>query len=255
MTRYDPDLISALAAGRLAPDEAAALEKEIAGDARAAAELAAHRLTLDTIHGAPTPVLSAEERTELHGRVAAALHLEDGAATRVVAPQRRVPWRPLAVAAAALAVMAGIVPLVGLLSMDGDDVALTTQLTTEVSPRNGAEETATPAATVGDAADVTENGDSTADLLSAESWEVDASKAVESLLVDPAGLIAAAEDGLTTCAQEAADLLGETAALSGAPFHLDTGDAVIWFISPDGTTLESVAIFASADCALLAVHP
>ncbi len=133
MAKYDPDRIAALAAGLLEPAEAAALEKEIAADPRAAAELAAQRLALEALRRAPAPVLSAEERTELRRAVAAALNLEEAPAAAVVSSRRRVPWRPLAVAAAALAVVAAVVPLVGLLSVGDDQTAMTSQAESDMS--------------------------------------------------------------------------------------------------------------------------
>ena len=128
MAKYDPDRIAALAAGALDPAEAAVLEAEIAADPRAAAELAAQRLALEAIHRAPAPLLSAAERTDLRRAVAAALHLEDSAqpAAAALASRRRVPWRPLAVAAAALTALVAAVPLFGLLSVGDDEASQTT---------------------------------------------------------------------------------------------------------------------------------
>lgn len=253
MARYDPDRIAALAAGQLRPDEAVALEREIAGDPRASAELAAQRLALDAFHLSPAPVLSAEERTDLRRAVAAALNLEESAVTRAVPVQRRLPWRPIAVAAAALAVIAGIVPLVGLLSVGGEQAAMTTTAEATLAARNGAEESTPDAAlTTGDTESYADDGDSTVGVLSTGVPSPEAARAIEALLADPAALVASAEEGLATCAAEAAALLGEGQTLSGAPLHLESGEAVAWFSSPGGSSLESLAIFDAADCTLLA---
>jgi hypothetical protein len=256
MNRYDPDRIAALAAGQLRPDEAAVAEREVAADPRAAAELAAQRLALAALRRAPLPLLSAEERTELRSRVAAALNLEESAVARVVSTKRRVPWRPIAVAAAALAVIAAVVPLAGLLSVGGDQAAMTTAAEATLAARNGAQEpaaaTTVPPGALGDYAD---DGDLTAGMLGIEGLGAEAAQAVERLLADPAALIAAADEGLTTCADEAADLLGGAGRASAAPVPLASGEAVAWFVSPGGAAVESLAIFDPADCTLLAASP
>lgn len=122
MPRYDPETIAALAEGRLDPEEAAALEREIAADPVAAAELAAQRLALEALTAIPRPELTPSERTELRAAVADAI----GIAVAEPAPastQRAVPWGSLGIAAAALAAIVAIVPATGLLSTGGDDAA------------------------------------------------------------------------------------------------------------------------------------
>ena len=247
MARYDPDLIAALAAGQFPPEEATALEREIAGDPRAAADLAAQRLALEALHRAPAPILSAEERTELRRRVAAALNLEEGTVARVVSVRRRVPWRPLAVAAAALAVIAAIVPLTGLLSVGGDEVAMTTTAQAEIAARNGAEEAAPDVAE-----NYSDDGDLTAGLLGTQSYSPDPARAAEEMLADPSALLSSSAEGLALCDDEAAALLGENERLAAARLPLAEGEAVVWFLSPDGISLEKLAIFDAADCRLLA---
>ena len=255
MNRYDPDRIAALAAGQLRPDEAAAAEREIADDPRAATELAAQRLALEALRRAPAPLLSAEERTELRSRVAAALNLEESAVARVVSSRRRVPWRPIAVAAAAVAVIAAVVPLVGLLSVGGDQAAMTTAAEAAIGARNGVEETAPDAALTESAEDYADDGDLTAGVLGAGSLAAEAADAVERILADPVELFASAEDDLATCAPEAAALFGEAANLTAASLPLPSGEAVAWFSSPDGAAVESLAVFDPADCSLLAGSP
>jgi len=255
MARYDPDRIAALAAGQLRPDQAAAAEREIAGDPRAATELAAQRLALETLRRSPAPLLSAEERTELRSRVAAALNLEESTVTRVVSSRRRVPWRPIAVAAAALAVIAAVVPLIGLLSVGGDRAAMTTSAEATVAARNGSEEAAPDAALTEGVEDYADYGGITPGVLGAGSLAAEAAQAVDRLLADPAELFSSAEDDFTTCAREAADLLGEAAKPAAAPLPLPSGQAVAWFISSDGAMVESLAVFDPGDCTLLAGSP
>ncbi|MEE9298227.1 MAG: hypothetical protein V3V29_04250 [Acidimicrobiia bacterium] len=118
MPRYDPETIAALAEGRLEPEEAAALEREIAGDPVASADLAAQRLALEALAAAPPAELTPSERTELRAAVADALGIV--ASDPIGEPRRRTaPWASLGIAAAALAALVAIVPVVGLLSTGG----------------------------------------------------------------------------------------------------------------------------------------
>jgi hypothetical protein len=122
MPRYDPDLIAALAEGRLDPEEAATLEREITADPIAAAELAAHRLVLETIGATEAPRMTMAERSTLRESVSSALGVTAAEHTETAStPTRRVPWGSLGFAAAALAGLVAIVPVVGLLSTGGDD--------------------------------------------------------------------------------------------------------------------------------------
>lgn len=243
MTRYDPELLAALVAGDLSPDEAAALQRRIADDPEATAELGAQRLARQALRDAPGPMLSAEERTQLRRAVADALHVEAPAVADARPRLRR--WRPLALAAAALAALAISVPLVTLLSMRGDDTALTTLAQADLTARS-LEETV-PASEAADA-------ESGAALLGAE--EQDASQAyLADLLADPAGLIASADPALTACSAEARALLGgEASAAPVAPTPED-GDLVAWLVSPDGITVSRLAVFRVDGCRLVASHP
>jgi len=247
MPKYNPDRIAALAAGSLGPAEAAALEKEIAADPRAAAELAAHRLALAALHRAPTPVLSAEERSELRRAVAAALNLEEAPVSAASSSRRRVPWRPLAVAAAALAVIAAAVPLVGLLSIGDDQAAVTVGDAANMSARSAEEDgqESLPGA---------QDGTGDPAVLGAERTFA-AENAIEDLLADPASLIASADADLSTCRAEADDLLGEENDPTAAALDREAGELLVWFVSVDGATVQSLAVFDPADCSLLASHP
>ena len=251
MAKYDPDRIAELAAGLLEPAEATALEQEIAADPRAAAELAAQRLALEALRRAPAPVLSAEERTELRRAVASALNLEEAPTAAVVSSRRRVPWRPLAVAAAALVIVAAVVPLVGLLSVGEDQTAMTTQAGSAVSPRTGEED--------GDAGLLNESLPGTTVTSTSDSTVAMTYTAIppmiEGLLADPAALIAEADTDFSTCRAEAEDLLGKAGNPAGAAVPWESGEVVVWFVSVDGATVQSLAVFDPAGCLLLASPP
>ncbi len=247
MAKYDPDRIAELAAGLLEPAEAAALEQEIAADPRAAAELAAQRLALEAFRRAPAPMLSAEERTELRRAVAAALNLEEAPAVAVASSRRRVPWRPLAVAAAALAIVAAVVPLVGLLSVGEDQTAMTTQAGSAVSPRTGEED--------GDSANESTFGGVGPLGVESTPGMTYSAQAIEGLLADPAALFAEADTDFPTCRAEAEDLLGKAGDPAGAAVPWESREVVVWFVSVDGATVQSLAVFDPAGCVLLASHP
>ena len=128
MPRHDPDVIAALAEGRLDPDEAAALEREISTDPIASAELAAHRIALAAAADAPKPSMSMTERSELRDAVAEALGIGDEEPAVDPTTERRVPWASLGIAAATLAGLMAIVPIAGLLSTGGADDAASLEL-------------------------------------------------------------------------------------------------------------------------------
>jgi hypothetical protein len=261
MSRYDPDRIAALAAGSLDPAEAAAFEAEIAADPRAAAELSAQRLALGAIRRAPAPVLSADERTELRRAVAAALHLEES--PRLVAAaastHRRVPWRPLAVAATALAALVAAVPLFGLLSVGGDGSAGTTVAIAATTTLPGDAATAE-----GQEYDLTDDGSSAeAATLGATTPEIDlsgarafgaAEKAVAALIADPGLLFGPAPTDLVPCLDEARILL-QAADPTGVRLALESGELAVWFLSDDGTTAYRLVALDPATCEFLAAYP
>lgn len=123
MPRHDPDAIAALAEGRLDPEEAATLEREIAADPIAATQLAELRIALEAAAEAVRPELTVSERSDLRAAVADALGITTPDAVAQTAPGR-VPWGSLGIAAAALAGLIAVVPVVGLLSTDGaNDIA------------------------------------------------------------------------------------------------------------------------------------
>lgn len=249
MAEHDSERIAALAAGLLSPAEAEALEREIAGDPRAAAELAAHRLALGAFRDSPAPVLSAEERTELRRKVAEALNLGDVPAPRPAATRRRVAWRPLAVAAAALAVIAAVVPLSGLLSIGEDQAALTTVAATMTAREEAGDSLAT-AGPLSDGSNTTALGEYATTTL--ESARGAAALAAETL-ADPRVLLQAAEPGFDLCAEEGRETLGTRGAAGGLLVD-ESGDFAAWFLIADGA-VDRVALFDPIDCRLLATAP
>ena len=112
MTRYDPDIIAALAEGRLDPDEAARIERELASDPAALQALEAQRAALVALAAAPEPQLTDLERAGMHAAIAEAIGLVEPDLMAAAAP-RRVPWGSLGIAAAALAGLVAVVPVVG----------------------------------------------------------------------------------------------------------------------------------------------
>ncbi len=152
MPRFDSETITALAEGRLDPEEAAALEREIAADPVAAAELAAQRLALEALGTAPPVELTPSERAELRAAVADAI----GIAEPEPAPdpvKRAVPWGSLGIAAAALVALVAIVPVAGLLTT-GEDEAQNLELAAAVTTTSAvteAESRSAPAADIAEA--------------------------------------------------------------------------------------------------------
>jgi hypothetical protein len=264
MAKYDPDRLAALAAGSLDPAEAAAFEAEIAADPRAAAELAAQRLALDAIRRAPAPVLSAAERTDLRRAVAAALHLEDSPEpSAVVAARRRLPWRPLAVAAAALAALVAAVPLFGLLSTGDDEATMTTiALAATTMARDGSVATSGDGGLEGFGVEsggttsaATTLGATAPEFTSSEERALnEAGKAVADLIADPALLFGSAPAGTIPCRDEARILL-EAGDPTGRRLYWDGDQLAVWFLSADGATVQRLVAFRPATCEFLAAYP
>lgn len=271
MTRFDPELISALAEERLAPGEAEALEREIAGDPDAAAELAAQRRALAVLRGAPAVRLTEAESVLLRAAVAESLGLSSQAAPAASRARRRAPWGAIAVAAASLVAIVAIVPSIGLLNTGGDDATDTTVLAGTATEQEAAtrDEAAadggqvlqaepTPAAAEGEA-------------LSEELAEAVPPPVATTVAADMAAAVTAVDPALQrlfdenlapdpdptvdSCRDQAVGVLGvETAdGLSGALITLDEGgEAVVWFVEDDGG-LDAAAAFSTSDCILLAV--
>jgi hypothetical protein len=257
MADYDLDRIAALAAGTLDSAEAAVLEAQIAADPRAAAELAAQRRALQAIAAAPAPSLSPTERGDLHASVAAALHLERWPRPAPVPPKHHIPWRALALAAGLAAIIAAV-PIIGLRSVGGGGEAATTVAlatsTAAAAPRQTAPASTTNApAGTGDLA-----------TLGAEADQMfaftDADQAADSLFAAPQPLFAPAPEQAahpneaSPCADAAEDALGSGAQV-GPLLEINAGEAVVWFVSADGLTVERLLILDTATCSTLAARP
>lgn len=115
------DLIAALAEGRLDAQQAAAAERAIAQDPKAAAALAQHRRALDATRATPPATLTADERARVRLAVAGAIGFDRNPVP--AAPSRRTPWAAISIAAATLAALVAVVPLSGLLTSDGQDTS------------------------------------------------------------------------------------------------------------------------------------
>lgn len=122
MHSHDPDLVAALADGSLGREQAAAAEADVAACARCSADLEAQRTALNAIATAEVPRLSATEIASLRAAVAAAVDIEPLARPAATAP-RRISWPAIGLAAAALAGIVAVVPVLGLLSTSGEDTA------------------------------------------------------------------------------------------------------------------------------------
>ncbi|MBM3695109.1 MAG: hypothetical protein FJW79_04140 [Actinobacteria bacterium] len=265
MAKYDLDRIAALAAGSLPPEEAAVLEAAIAADPRAAAELAAQRLALQAVRRAPAPVLSADERAELRRAVAAALHLDRSPQPVTAISRRRMNWRPLALAGAALAALVAAVPLFGLLSVgEGDRAALTTAALEASAPSTT---TGDYAAAEGDDAEILSGvAGQTPEATLAESLATttvpataraltDADKAVADLVAAPAALFStAAPAAPIPCLAEARILLRHDDPL-GFDLPREAGALAVWFLSEDGATVSRLVAFDPSSCDFLAAYP
>ncbi len=289
MTNFDPELIAALAEGTLEPAEAEALERAIAADPAAAADLAAQREALAMLRDAPDVVLSIEESHELRAGVAEALGIELAPATPPPAKDRRqVPWPAIAVAGASLVALVAIIPTIGMLTTGSDDAgdvalpaatvaqeeAAVAESETFGTAREGADAdnaapTTTPAALPQEAPEAMLEADTAQDDMAADGAGVsttmapslefpliDVDPALARTLEDFAALRAAADPAIEICRPEAVATLGEELAgdLTATLTMLENGtEAVVWFV-PGFETLMEAAAFDSADCSLLFIN-
>lgn len=126
MHNHDQDLIAALAEGTLDGAAAAAASADIAGCSTCSADLAAQRTAIVAMAGVSPVALTAAESARLRSAVASAIGIEP-TPTPVSAPRaRRTPWGAIAIAAASLAGIVGVVPVIGLLSQGSNDSAAAT---------------------------------------------------------------------------------------------------------------------------------
>jgi hypothetical protein len=274
MTYFDPELIAALAEGRLPPAEAAALEREIGADPAAASELAAQRRALHAITALAPATLSDPERQRLRSSVAAELGLDTAPEPLSTRPRRtrRIPWPAVAVAAASLVAIVAVVPGLGLLSTDDGDSSATFVLADEAADTTDLRASQEGAPEPGDGgqvgAGVPDNGADTDAALESEAATTTAAAALptddETLrdldpglrrLLDEPSLLLEFETppDPAPCAGEALQILGAaTSADLGAVVVplTDGAGSIVWFLSADGT-IRSAAAFSPADCTLL----
>ena len=274
MPRFDLDTIAALAEGRLDPERARELERGIASDPVASAELAAHRTALAAARTAPSPTLSDDERSTLHASIASALGLEEPEAAQAPSAPRRVPWAAISLAAAALVALVSIAPLADLLSTGSETAAATTlgalELTTTPPQAD-----ASVVITGGESPDA---GFESATTTAAGTTTI-AGGTVRSSLGDPAvrervvdefdlakstGPGLAEPDDETPCLAEGRAYLeeanGQASLEAGALFTLsfetDGGATIVVFytVAEDGS-LDIAGGYDQADCALLVTYP
>ena len=274
MPRFDLDTIAALAEGRLDPERARELERGIAADPVASAELAAHRTALAAARTAPAPTLSADEQATLHASIASALGLDEPAAAQASSAPRRVPWMAISLAAAALVALVSIAPLADLLSTGSDTAAATTlgalELTTTPPQAD-----ASVAITGGESPNV---GFESATTTAAGTTTI-AGDTVRSSLGDPAvrervvdefdlakstGAGPAEPDDETLCLAEGRAYLeeanGQASLEAGAQFTLsfeteDGATIVVFYTVAEDGSLDLAGGFDQADCALLVTYP
>ena len=273
MSHFDSDLIAALAEGSLDPDRAAALEREIAADPAAAAELSAQRAALGAIREASPIAMSDAERTRLRASVAEQLGIVRETSPKPAAVRRRrIHWPAIGVAAASLVAIVAIVP--GVLRTAGDDADRAGTMVLAEEDATGS--TRPPSADMADttapafdaaAPEVLGSPEETTTAQAGEDGQVattitptttTAAATTTARSVDPGlqDLIAAgvlvADDSVSACEAAARELVGEDAVASLVPF--EGRDAVAWFI-PGPEDPEALAVFDAADCALLASLP
>jgi hypothetical protein len=132
MHDHDADLVAALAEGSLAAEAARSAASEIDACRECSTDLSAQRTALDAVAAAPIPALSTLEAAQLRSAVASELSIP--VVPAVSGRRRRTPWGAIAVAAASLAGIVAIVPVLGLLSTtDGGDAADTIPVALEES--------------------------------------------------------------------------------------------------------------------------
>lgn len=277
MPRFNLDTIAALAEGRLDPERARELERGIAADPVASAELAAHRTALAAARTAPSPTLSDDERSTLHASIASALGLEEPGAAQASTTPRRVPWAAISLAAAALVALVSIAPLADLLSTGSDTAAATTLGALELTTTT-AQADASIAVTGGESSDANLPGFESATTTAAGTTTM-AGDTVRSSLGDPAvrervvdefdlakstGTGPAEPDDETPCVAEGRAYLEEAngqasleaGALFALSFETEDGAAIVVFytVAEDGS-LDLAVGYTQADCALLVTYP
>lgn len=110
MSDYNPELITELINGRLSPDERRAALARIGADPELQSEYETQLVVASLLNEAPSPTMTAAERSGLHTALRQQLHLDDAPVPIAVAPSRwQRWWAPIAGLAAAAAVVIGAV--------------------------------------------------------------------------------------------------------------------------------------------------
>jgi len=275
MHDHDTDLIAAVAEGLLDDDGRA--RADIMSCARCRAELADHETALAALRTAPEPSLSPVESTSLRAAVADAVGLPlPEPSTEEQVSRRRIPWPALAVAAASLAAIVGVVPVVGLLNTSGgDDAGAGVALDVADS-----EADAPPAIERGDDEAVFEADALPQDVeLSAEPQTTIAAETTTTALPADGGTVGATVGGTpltesdldrllasrvglapfevsadTTCRDAAVTVLGGEAVAIEQPAVVDGRDGVVYVILEDGHPAGFV-VLARDDCMELYAGP
>jgi hypothetical protein len=262
MPEFDAETIAALAEGRLDPERAGELERAIASDPDAAADLAAQRAALAAVTSAPLPTLSPAERSGLRAAVAEAIGVTATPA-QSPSPARRVPWGAIGVAAAALAALVAVVPLAGLLRSSGGSALTTTAAAFEaptttvalLGPQEDATLGTTQAPSVTEPTGAASAPETTVAGATAENDGGDQSRVLDAF--DKAyttATAAIAADTTTPCAVEASAALGTTT-LYTVDLEDETGAIVVvlYAVGEDGSV--TAIGYDPVDCAVVFTTP
>jgi len=110
MSDHDLDLITELINGRLSPDERRAALARVAADPQLRSEYETQVAVASLLSEAPSPSMTAAERSEMHTVLRQQLNLDDSTAPVVAAPSRwQRWWAPVTGLAAVAAVIIGVV--------------------------------------------------------------------------------------------------------------------------------------------------
>jgi len=277
MPRFDPELIAALAEGTIDPARAETLEREIAADPAATAELAAQRAALSAIAEAEQPTLLPAERDRIRSAIATELGIVTAAEE---APQsRRIPWGSVAIAAASLVGVVAVVPVVGLLSAGGDDasgsIAAEAATTAPAATQDldlGATSFAEEMPTAGaerDSAETTEQDDGFFDTSATTTVPTTTTAPTATTALPVAGTLVPSDDLLTRiierlpddpraasvadegCNTAARELFESDAALFAHTERLDEIDVIAYYLIDTDGVRGPVAVFDLADCSLI----
>ncbi|MGB5169384.1 MAG: hypothetical protein WBP49_13385 [Acidimicrobiia bacterium] len=110
MSDHDLDLITELINGHLSPDERRAALARVAADPELQSEYESQLAVSSLLSDAPSPTMTAAERSELRTALRQQLNLDSAPAAAVIAPSRwQRWWAPATGLAAAAAVIIGVV--------------------------------------------------------------------------------------------------------------------------------------------------